>query len=186
MGLAAIDTLPLAKNGKEAVKEHILVVNLVPMSESEFRAYVADAIPEYAQDNVDSGRWSREDALQRAEQEYAEILPAGLATKDHYLFTLKNEAGMPVGILWFAAQKRNGRPHAFVYDVKIDEQFRRRGYGEQAFQAMEARIRELGLDSISLHAFGNNHAARAMYEKLGYITTNVMMTKQLQERETNE
>ncbi len=49
--------------------------------------------------------------------------------------------------------------------------------GEQAFQALEIKVRELGLHTIALHVFGHNHAARAMYEKLGYITTNVQMLK---------
>jgi len=46
-------------------------------------------------------------------------------------------------------------------------------------QALEERVRHLGLSTISLHVFGHNHAARALYEKLGYVTTNVMMSKTL-------
>ena len=33
--------------------------------------------------------------------------------------------------------------------------------------------------SISLHVFGHNRVARALYEKLGYETTNVNMTEKL-------
>jgi RimJ/RimL family protein N-acetyltransferase len=37
----------------------------------------------------------------------------------------------------------------------------------------------VGLDKIALHVFAHNHAARAMYKKLGYQTTDVMISKKL-------
>ena len=57
--------------------------------------------------------------------------------------------------------------------------FRRRGYGEQAMAAIEDKVRELGLDTIDLHVFGFNTAARALYEKMGYSVTDVNMRKRL-------
>ncbi len=112
-----------------------------------------------------------------ATQEYNQILPDGLNSKDNYLFSIENETETKVGMLWFAVTERGAKKVAFVCDVKINELFRRHGYGEQAFRALEEKIRELGLYTISLHVFRNNHAARAMYEKLGYVTTNVNMSK---------
>ena len=82
-------------------------------------------------------------------------------------------------MLWVAAETRQGKTRAFVYDFAIDEAHRRQGYGEQAFRALEDKVRALGLDSIALHVFGHNHAARALYEKLGYVTTNINMEKKL-------
>ncbi len=161
------------------------MIYLIPMDESEYRSYLAKAIADYAQDHVNAGNWLPEDALRESEQEFHTLLPDGPATKNQYLFSIRDEAETPVGMLWFAAQERHRMPCAFVYDFKIDERFRRRGYGEQAFQVLEDKVRALGLDTISLHVFGNNRPARALYEKLGYITTNVMMTKQLSKLETD-
>jgi len=84
-----------------------------------------------------------------------------------------------VGALWFAAEEREGGPWAFVYDVRIDNAYRRRGYGTQALEALEEEARELGLPRIALHVFGHNHAARAMYEKLGYEVVDLLMSKTL-------
>ncbi|HEU5369826.1 MAG TPA: GNAT family N-acetyltransferase, partial [Ktedonobacterales bacterium] len=67
------------------------------------------------------------------------------------------------------------------YDVRIDEAFRRRGYASQAFLELEHKARNLGAARISLHVFGNNHAAIDMYTKLGYEPTNVLMAKTLAE-----
>ncbi|HVB22597.1 MAG TPA: GNAT family N-acetyltransferase [Ktedonobacteraceae bacterium] len=159
------------------------MILLQPMNETEYQEYLDVAIANYAQEHVRAGRWNAEDALQKATQEYADILTDGLHTKNQYLFTLVDEVdeqtATNVGMLWFAATERAGERGAFVYDVNIYEPFRRCGYGEQAFLAMETKARELGLKKIGLHVFGHNHAARAMYEKLDYVTTNVQMSKSL-------
>ena len=44
---------------------------------------------------------------------------------------------------------------------------------------LEDKVRELGLDSISLHVFGHNHAAIALYQAAGYETTDLHMVKKL-------
>lgn len=156
------------------------MIRLQPMNETEYQEYLDVAIANYAQEHVRAGRWNEAHALQKATQEYADILTDGLHTKNQYLFTIvDDQTGMKVGMLWFAATERAGERGAFVYDVNIYEPFRRRGYGEQAFLALETKARELGLKKIGLHVFGHNHAARAMYEKLGYVTTNVQMSKSL-------
>jgi RimJ/RimL family protein N-acetyltransferase len=40
-------------------------------------------------------------------------------------------------------------------------------------------VRRLGLTTIRFHISGDNLAARTMYEKLGFITTDVVMEKTL-------
>lgn len=155
-------------------------IALVPMNEADFRAYMDWSIADYAQEHIRTGRWSQEEGLQRAKQQYQELLPDGLESPNQYLFSIQNTvAGEKVGMLWFAVQEHGGKPGAFVYDVKIEEQFRRHGYGEQAFVILEEKVRALGLDTIGLHVFGHNHAARALYEKLGYVPTNINMLKTL-------
>ncbi|HSO28244.1 MAG TPA: GNAT family N-acetyltransferase, partial [Anaerolineales bacterium] len=73
-------------------------------------------------------------------------------------------------------------PTAFIYDFVIDEAYRRRGYGRLALLALEDKAREMGIDQIALHVFGHNHAARALYESVGYQVTNLQMAKALGEK----
>jgi ribosomal protein S18 acetylase RimI-like enzyme len=40
-------------------------------------------------------------------------------------------------------------------------------------------VRDKGNTQLRLHVFGNNAVARALYESLGFQTTNVMMSKSL-------
>jgi len=155
-------------------------IDLIPMDEADFRTYTSQSVAEYALEHIRNGRWTAEEGLQKAEAEFQQLLPDGLASQDQYLFSIKKKAlREQVGILWFGVQKRGGKAEAFVYDIKIEEQFRRRGYAEQAFLALEEKVHALGFDTIGLHVFGHNHAARALYEKLGYVPINIVMSKKL-------
>uniref|UniRef100_UPI0038D450BF GNAT family N-acetyltransferase n=1 Tax=Deinococcus sp. TaxID=47478 RepID=UPI0038D450BF len=49
----------------------------------------------------------------------------------------------------------------------------------QAFTALEADAAAHGATNIQLHVFGLNAGARALYEGLGFQTTNVVMRKEL-------
>ncbi len=155
------------------------MITLLPMTEAQLTAFLDPAIAEYARDHVTDGQWLPEEALELARRQFATLLPEGVRTPDHHLFTLVNEAGQEVGALWFAMQTRQGRPAAYVYDVRIREAFRRRGYASDAFAQIERRVRDLGGASIALHVFGHNEAAIRLYTKLGYAPTNLLMAKRL-------
>lgn len=155
------------------------MIQLVPMSISDFEIYLNETIQEYAAEKIKAGNWSEADGLELSRKEFAQLLPNGVETPDNYLYTLENEDEEAVGILWVAKRIWGGRPVAFVYDVAIKEDYRRRGYAHQAFLVLEDTMREMGMAEIALHVFGHNHAARALYEKLGYTITNINMSKQL-------
>jgi ribosomal protein S18 acetylase RimI-like enzyme len=153
------------------------MIQLKPMTEAEFQSYLAGLIDDYGQEHVTSGNWRAEEAAEKSAAEIQGLLPEGLATPEQHLFSLKNEDGLSVGMLWFAVTERGGKRGAFIYDVRVYDQFQRRGYATQAFQALEALVREMDLAAISLHVFGHNTAARALYEKLGFVTKSVFMAK---------
>jgi RimJ/RimL family protein N-acetyltransferase len=156
------------------------MIGLVPMTEADFQTYCDGAISEYAEEHVRGGRWSEEEAYEQARRQYQELLPQGLATANHFLYTLTHTSTQtPVGRLWFALQPQAGKQVAFIYDIAIEPAFRRKGYATQAFEALEQEVRTLGVQQIRLHVFGHNHEARALYEKLGFVATNVMMAKSL-------
>ncbi|MES2583981.1 MAG: GNAT family N-acetyltransferase [Pseudomonadota bacterium] len=153
---------------------------LSPMCESEFAAYLAFAIPDFAQDKVQAGQWAPEQALEMSRRVYAESLPQGLATPDNFLFTVRDpDTSEQIGMLWFAAQERAGQRVAFVYDVAIAVQHQRKGHASRAFAVLEREVEQRGLSGIALHVFGHNAGAQALYQKLGYLPTNINMFKQL-------
>ena len=157
------------------------MVHLGPMTETELQAYLEPAIAEYAAEHVKAGRWSPAEALEESRKEITQLLPDGLKTAKQHLFSIRDDSGANLGMLWFAVRERGASRSAFIYDVRIDEPFQRRGYATQAFQALETLARDMGITAISLHVFGHNMAARALYEKLGFVTTNLSMTKTIAE-----
>ncbi len=148
------------------------------MTDQEFETYIERLIPDYAQEHVRAGSFPKAEAEQQARAQIDALLPQGIHTRNHYFFVVEDEVtGDAVGILWFARRDWPSGATAFVYDIEIDERFRRRGYASQAFRLLEDRVRELDIPSISLHVFGHNTAAREMYRKLGYEETHIQMEK---------
>jgi ribosomal protein S18 acetylase RimI-like enzyme len=156
------------------------MVRLVPMNEAEYQTYLDISIREYAEDKVQAGNWLPEEALEKSAQDFQKLLPDGVATQDQYLYDIEDETlGVKVGMIWLARMMQGARLVMFIYDFRIDEAQRRRGYGEQAMLAAEVQAKALGLDTMALHVFGFNHGARALYEKQGYEITNINMAKKL-------
>ncbi len=156
------------------------MVSLQPMSEKEFALFLERAIPTYAAEKVKSGAWDPADALERSRAEHAALLPQGVATPGHYLYTVRQkDCGPAVGDIWLAVDQGAPVRAGFIYDLFIEDPYRRQGLASQAMLALETEARTLGLGSLALHVFGHNVGARALYEKLGYKITDLNMTKPL-------
>lgn len=153
---------------------------LSPMSDNFYQQFYAVMSETYAEENVKSGRWPLENALERSRGEITRLLPAGVATPDNYLFEIKtDEEGETAGYIWLAASERQGERSAFIYEVTVFEQFRRQGHARAAFLQLEDHVRALGLGSIGLNVFYHNTGAQALYTSLGYAPTNMTMVKTL-------
>ncbi len=151
---------------------------LVPMTQAEYEAFFARLIPEYAADNVKAGYWDESEALEKSRKQTESLLPQGLQTKDHYLYTLY-DGDEAVGLIWLRAEMDRPKKSGFIFDVEIDQKFRGKGYGKQAMLLIEDKARELGLQSIGLHVFASNKVARNLYESIGYETSSLNMIKNL-------
>ena len=156
------------------------MIRLEAMSEEEFGSWRTAHAKDYAEEKVKSGAWSPEEAPRLADETYTQLLPQGLRTADNFLYTAVDAAtGEKVGHIWFTKMTHGGQTFAFVYDIIIFEEYRRRGYGEATMLAVEEKVKEQGLESIALHVFGHNHAAKTLYEKIGYEITDINMMKKL-------
>lgn len=153
---------------------------LTPMRTEIFASYLALSIVNYAEENVASGCWPSESALARSQADYERLLPQGIVTPDNYLFEImESEHGNAVGYLWLSAQEKFGNRSGFVYDLKINEEHRRKGHAQRAFLALESIALELGISSIDLHVFAHNINAKTLYDQLGYRVTGVNMSKKI-------
>ena len=147
------------------------------MTQAQYLAYLDEAIPSFAAEKVASGQWSAEDALELSRRSLQQLLPQGIKTPDNYFYAVQDKQGVFVGVLWVAAQERAGKRIAYVYDVSIRPEYRRKGFARSAFLSLEEEVRALGLSGIALHVFGHNTGAQALYSGLGYQPTNISMFK---------
>lgn len=156
------------------------MITLAPMTDAQFSNYLEQVIPDFADDKIRSGQWSRAEALELSRASFEHSLPQGVATPDHHLYVMQHGPDQQVvGMMWIGAQLRGEQRVAYVYDVFVAPEHRRQGHATKAFAAMEAQVRSMGLAGVALHVFGHNHQAHALYVKLGYLTTNINMFKPL-------
>ena len=98
------------------------------MTQAQFDAWLPEAIAGYAHENVVSGRWSEEEAVQKSREQHDQLLPQGPATPDHHLWTIVRTGDRQrVGLLWVNLM-HSPRPNAFIFYIEIDPEYRRRGY----------------------------------------------------------
>ncbi len=156
------------------------MTTLCPMRPERYASYIEAAIPGYARDNVSAGRWPEVGALERSRDDFASLLPQGLATPEHFLYEiLDHEGGPAVGCVWVHIEHKHGTTSAYVYDLEIEPAFRRQGHAERVTQALEGIAAAAGASGIGLNVFADNVGAQALYRKLGYVTTNFNMRKAL-------
>jgi GNAT superfamily N-acetyltransferase len=150
------------------------------MTDTELAAYLASSIPSYAASHVRTGEWSETGSIDRSRTEHERLLPDGVATPDHYLRTIVDPtSGRRVGEVWYHVRRDGGRPQVWIYWIGIEPEFRRHGYAAATFRVVEDEARRLGADRVALHVFGDNAGAQALYSKLGYVATNIVMAKTL-------
>ncbi len=154
------------------------MIKLTPMTQSEFDAFVEMSIPDYAAENVKAGYWSEDEALERSRKEFNQLLPQGLQSENHHLFTVY-DGETAVGLIWLRANLDRPLKSGFIFQLWVDEKFRGKGYGRKTMQLIEEKARELGLQKLALHVFAYNSVARSLYESLGYESTSLNMAKSL-------
>jgi ribosomal protein S18 acetylase RimI-like enzyme len=153
-------------------------LGLRPLRPDEYAAFVVDSKAGYAKGIEEQAGYSAEYARQKAEADFATILPAGLETPDHGIFMVEAD-GERVGMLWVAERELGARQVLFIYDIEIDEAHQGRGYGRTAMLLAEEEARARGINRIELNVFGGNDVARSLYRSLGYVETSLQMAKDL-------
>lgn len=155
------------------------MIKLVPKTEKEFQIYLKEGTATYAEDNVKAGYWKKTEALKKSIEAYNQLLPKGLATPGHHLFTITTDDRKSVGTIWLAEDHRSETPAGYIYHLFIKERYRRKGFATQAMLLLEEKAKQLGLKVLYLNVHACNMNAQHLYEKLGYQITSMHMAKQL-------
>ncbi|MDQ3928629.1 MAG: GNAT family N-acetyltransferase [Chloroflexota bacterium] len=151
-----------------------MTLALTPIDEDDYLSWRAASVRSYAEESVQAGYWTPEEAAARSEQTFAEGLPQGRnTTNQHILSVVDSETGDKVGVLWYSVVSSSTTPLAFIADFIIFDQYRGRGYSKQALRALEDLVRSEGIGRIALHVFAHNKVAKALYDREGYEVAKV-------------
>jgi len=152
-----------------------MALGLRRMDQDEFARWLPIMRDSYAEDIVRSG--SDEDAARRkAIEDTEQLFPGERPSPDQYVFVVEAD-GEAVGDLWFAERATGLGRCLWIYDIRIDEAYRGRGYGREAMLLAEVEARQRGYNRIGLNVFGNNDVARSLYRSLGYEENAIVMSK---------
>lgn len=143
------------------------IIDLQPMSESEFQAFRAHSVSEYAKEMLRSRAVSEADAAKQSEATFQRLLPLGRQTADQLIMTVKSENRV-VGHIWIAMKSDHGICTAFGYDMELIASERGKGLGRELMNAAHALLNKSGVNRVGLHVFGHNEIARNLYLTLGY------------------
>ena len=151
-----------------------------PITADEFERYLERTIPEYADAHLRAGNVTPEESLAKAQEQFAKLLPQGLATPEMHIFmAVAADTGASVGLFWLEIKQKQGKMKGYIYDFYLDPSLQGKGLGRPLLDELERRAAALGAVEIGLHVFGDNLAARALYEKCGFRYTGMQMTKEL-------
>jgi len=157
-----------------------MAVTIRPMREDEFDAWLPRMRDDYAESLSRDGGVPADAAHSKAAADTERAFPGDRASATQSVFVVEAD-GEHVGELWLA--ERDDQPDLrntlFVFDIRIDEARRGRGYGREAMLHAEEEARRRGLERIALNVFGGNEVARNLYRSLGYAENAVLMSKDL-------
>ena len=157
-----------------------MTVKLRTMLESEYESYLSVAVKDYAKDKIAAGTWGENDALRLSEESFQRLLPRGINTPKEFLYAIVDEEiDKNIGFLWVHLDKSKELSKFFIYDFIIFESFRNSGYGTKTLACLDEIAKEMSVSQIDLHVFAHNKSAIHLYEKVGFIPTDISMSKQI-------
>jgi ribosomal protein S18 acetylase RimI-like enzyme len=149
------------------------------MTDEEFVEWFPRLRERYAADMVDQGGANAGGAQKKAAADMERLFPGGKPADGQDVFVIEVD-GRPAGDLWVAERKDDltGRV-LWIYDVHVEDAFRRKGLGRKAMLFAEEEASRRGVSRVSLNVFGGNDAARSLYRSLGYKELATLMRKDL-------
>jgi ribosomal protein S18 acetylase RimI-like enzyme len=153
------------------------------MTDTEFAAFRARVVHDYAIEKAAAGEWPQQRAAVLAEEQTGALLPDGKSTDGMFIVMAEVDEIGPVGYAWLAL-KRPDVSSAWIYEIAIDEEHRGKGYGRALLNGLEQFAREHCLESIGLNVFAGNDYAQRLYERAGYKPTSIHMSKRLDDEQS--
>lgn len=156
-------------------------IDFVPFAQEKYDSYIEKTIANYAQENINSGRWTHEGALERSRREITAPLKDGLNTPNNYFCEIiDRKSDTSVGMIWYNIKPFQQVKTSFISDIMVYENFRGKGYATKALGLLEKKLSEQDVANIGLHVFKHNEIAFNLYNKVGYKTVCYAVVKKME------
>ena len=153
-------------------------IRLEPMTQAQYSDFMEAIVPPYVAERATADHVSAEVAERYARHQHARLLPEGHRTTGHrFLRIVSTDGDESVGGVWFWIDVENKQ--AFLYNITVFTQYRRRGFASDALGLVEEMVREAGCVTLGLNAFSSNDAAIALYLKVGFSAVSSYLNKVL-------
>ena len=94
------------------------MVQLETIDEEHFQDYLHRSLISYAEEHVRAGNWEESKALQRAEEQFSNLLPRGKKTEgQHILMIVDKVTKHKIGVIWFAEVDEEEERVVFLFDI---------------------------------------------------------------------
>ena len=153
-------------------------LTLIPIPAQKFSSWLKRSTSEYVADLITAGT-SPAKAQDNAERTMAGSFPDSLPTDSNAVFILDHDDFGDVGYLWIGRDTSEDPAYWWLWDIMVDPEYQGKGFGREAMELAEAYALAQDAKTLGLSVFGFNHAARGLYESLGFETTGVKMRKTL-------
>lgn len=127
---------------------------------------------------LDKRNISRDEFHERLKQTHHEML----ALRGHVIFiAIDKSSGDKMGLLWFGPRFNplSCEEEAWIYNLTVLPEHRGRGVGKILMNHAESHAHSQNYDSLGLMVSSHNEGARALYHKLDYSESNIIMRKVL-------
>jgi ribosomal protein S18 acetylase RimI-like enzyme len=143
----------------------------------EDRAFVEDLGKRTMGDSVARFRYYNEAMLEASYEGLLDFI-----FKQPYVLYVAERAGEPAGFVLMLdtmPDEVTRMPQGFIAYMAVEPSQRRYGIGRRLLTAAEDEARRRGLPYMGLMVTEDNAAARAMYERAGYLTERRLLCKPL-------
>jgi ribosomal protein S18 acetylase RimI-like enzyme len=148
------------------------------MTQAQFSDFMEVILLPYVAERAAADHVSAEVAEQYARDQHARLLPDGHLTTGHrFLRMVSTNSDQPVGGVWFWIDVENKQ--AFLYNITVFTQYRRRGVATNALALVEEMVREAGCATLGLNVFSSNDGAIALYRRVGFSAVSSYFNKVL-------
>lgn len=158
-------------------------MELIKMTEEQYSAYRTEFLDSLRIAFEKNCKVSSTDAILMAEQTLNDVLPEGLCTKDHDLFVAMQSEEI-VGYVWVVWNRKLFIPTAYIYDLRVVQQKRRKGLGRAIMSLVEQMASKLAMKQILLHVFHSNQNAFRFYtQQVGFEIQSSYLRKSLTDKQ---